>query len=565
MTQDSNWEKTDPALYEYSLLLAHFQRSTMRDLIPEVPHGQSVTEEEMDSWDATHNIDALDLRRLLLLNDASLQFIIRGARISQPLWLDRVITNSVLELQDCLLDDGLSVVEAQLPSLYVMRCHIRSSGSNALNARSVRISNELDIRGSVLRSDSSDPTIQLLNARIGANLILNGASISNTAGPALVGSPCRVDGAIFLRDEFNAVASDRTGAIQLLNADVESIQGSGASVINSSGPGLYASGMQVTHSVFLDETFRTEGQGAYGSVCMIGAKIGGQLGFRGAVLTNGSGPALNLDRSEIGDNLYLNQEFIAKGSGERATVRLFNTHVKGIIDFRDSEVSNSTIEGFRWVVDGLSYSGIPLLAESKDNRSAWLELFRSQTVEYSAQPYRQLAAAYQSGGDDGDVRAILMAQRRDQLYRNVLTRRTDRLWSRITRILLGYGYQPWRALIGLALVLGVSVGINVFVGGDGGLGRVPNASSTSGQSSSPNIQPTETVAYLQCSSVQKIGRGLDLGAPFLPVAPATPGACQPTQTQAGDIITITKWFLQSISWALAALFIVGFTGIVRKT
>jgi hypothetical protein len=43
------------------------------------------------------------------------------------------------------------------------------------------------------------------------------------------------------------------------------------------------------------------------------------------------------------------------------------------------------------------------------------------------------------------------------------------------------------------------------------------------------------------------------------------GSCQPTTTPAGDTLTTIPWALQLAARALAALFIAGFTGIVRKT
>lgn len=65
--------------------------------------------------------------------------------------------------------------------------------------------------------------------------------------------------------------------------------------------------------------------------------------------------------------------------------------------------------------------------------------------------------------------------------------------------------------------------------------------------------------------VQTIGRGLDLEAPFLPTMPAVAGGCQPTASVVGNVLTVARWMLRLIAWALAALFIAGFTGIVRKT
>ena len=75
----------------------------------------------------------------------------------------------------------------------------------------------------------------------------------------------------------------------------------------------------------------------------------------------------------------------------------------------------------------------------------WRELLRHGTLRYAAQPYQQLAAGYRARGDDRQARQTLMAQRDDQLARTDASWR-ERWWGRITKVTLGYGYQPWRAL-----------------------------------------------------------------------------------------------------------------------
>lgn len=63
--------------------------------------------------------------------------------------------------------------------------------------------------------------------------------------------------------------------------------------------------------------------------------------------------------------------------------------------------------------------------------------------------------------------------------------------------------------------------------------------------------------------IETVGRGLDLGAPLLPRAAST--ACAVTATDAGTVLMIGTWVMQVVSWAIAALFVAGFTGIVRRT
>jgi hypothetical protein len=67
-----------------------------------------------------------------------------------------------------------------------------------------------------------------------------------------------------------------------------------------------------------------------------------------------------------------------------------------------------------------------------------------------------------------------------------------------------------------------------------------------------------------CTLVQTIGRGVDLGIPFLPTVPALVGGRQPTASVVGEVLAVARWVSQLITWALAAFFIADFTGIVRK-
>jgi hypothetical protein len=182
-------------------------------------------------------------------------------------------------------------------------------------------------------------------------------------------------------------------------------------------------------------------------------------------------------------------------------------------------------------------------------------VLRQGTPAYGAQPYQQLAVAYRALGHDREVRAVLMTQRRDQIERGQLTR-SERSWARLTGVLLGYGYQPWRALIALAAVLTVSVILALVLGANGALALTAQATTA----------PTSTTTTgSPCTPVQTIARGLDLGTPFFPATRSTAGTCGTTASTTGDVLTITGWFLQLTAWALAALFIAGFTGIVRKT
>jgi hypothetical protein len=346
------------------------------------------------------------------------------------------------------------------------------------------------------------------------------------------------------------------GTICLMGAHVGGeLECRGAILRNPSGPALLADGIRVDRVVFLNDGFRAEGEGAGGVVRLLSGRIAGRLNCRGGHLTNPTGPALVADGLRTDGDVLLGNGFTATGTGSRGTIRLRDTRIAGGLELIGARVDSTSSPRHRWLLDGLTYTGVPRLAQH-DNRRALQELLRSATPSYAAQPYQQLSAAYRAEGHDADARAILMQQRRDQLDRGALTDWRDRWWTRATGVLLGYGYRPSRALLYLVGVLAVSVALAVVLGGHGALARTPEQTSPTTGSVLTPPRP--------CSTVQLVGKGLDLGTPFLSAARSGAGNCDITATASGDVLTVARWILQLAAWALAALFIAGFTGIVRR-
>jgi hypothetical protein len=195
-------------------------------------------------------------------------------------------------------------------------------------------------------------------------------------------------------------------------------------------------------------------------------------------------------------------------------------------------------------VDGLVYAGLPQLISP----GSWLRLLRDGTAAYTAQPYQQLASAQRAAGHDREARRALIQQRRDQIRRGALTGRTERAWGRFTGVVLGYGYQPWRALLGLLATFLLAVLAAVILGGHGGLAQVRTPPS-----------PTP----IGCTIVDRVGVGLDLGTPLVSTGART--RCDSTATATGESLAVAGWILRLLAWAFATLFIAGFTGAVRKT
>jgi hypothetical protein len=142
-----------------------------------------------------------------------------------------------------------------------------------------------------------------------------------------------------------------------------------------------------------------------------------------------------------------------------------------------------------------------------------------------------------------------MAQRDDQLTRTDASR-LERLWGRITKVTLGYGYQPWRALLFLAAVVVTSCALAVVLGAHGALVQT-GKTATPGRS---------------CTVVQQVSVGLDLNLPVgTTVARVDCDVTSYSASVTAAWLSAVGWVLRLLAWTFAALFIAGFTSAVRKT
>jgi hypothetical protein len=471
-------------------LVEHAGRGEWLDLAAD---DEDIDEAAMRSWGESRACRASVIRDILLgrlgaaIDPHGVR--LRGARITGRLDLDNLATDVWLKLEDCLLDEGVVARDARLPGLLLSGCQIEHPAKPPLDGTGLSC----------------------------GLLVLNGARV---------------------------IGHTRDGAVELLAAHVSGrFECTEVKLCNDSGPALDANTLRVGQNMLLSGEFT--GSGDHGAVCLLGARVGGGLVFDGAQLRNDSGPALLAESLHVGLHLLLRSGFTAAGGGEGAAVNLKAAQVAGHFQFAPARLEHKDDAQKRLAADGLTYAGVPERISAED----WRELLREGTPGYAAQPYQQLAAGYQALGDDRQARNTLMAQRDDQLAR-VPTRWTERHWGWITKITLGYGYQPWRALWFLAAVVALSCVLAVVLGSHGALAQTSNT-ATPGRS---------------CTLVQQVSVGLDLN---LPVGTSLAREnCDLTTDSASATATwlsVAGWVLRLLAWVFAALFIAGFTSAVRKT
>jgi hypothetical protein len=565
-------------------LVEHVERGEWLDLAGDEP----VDERAMRAWGADRAISATLLRDIVrgvaTATPDPRGLRLRGARITGRLDLAFITSAVPVVLNDCVLPEGLNTVDARLPHLDLEGCLIEHPTEVPLIATGLHTT-ELNLRR-VTVSAAAFAAVELLGAELG-DLDCWGATITNTAGIALAADDLRVHRKVSLGGGFTATSAAGTGAVELGNAELGDLLCFDATLHSEEGTALNGNNLHVHRQLMLYKGFRASGTGPGGAVDLDGAQLGEldcsdihvvnldgpafsaadvlvhrDVSFRRCQITNGGdGDAVTFDGAELGELACRSVTF---HSANDSALRVSNARVRRDLSLRDCVLTGGRmgcalhLEGthvggdlslYEWQLDsadperrlnveGLTYTALPV--EIPNDR--WLRLLRDATPWYAAQPYQYLAAVHRAAGHDSLARRVLMAQRRDQLHRRVLTGRAERAWVRFTGLVLGYGYQPWRALIGLLLVIAAAVTLAVVLGGRGGLAQVADPA-------------------LGCTVVERVGVGLDLGTPLL----STRTRCDTTTSAAGQVLVVSGWLLRLLAWGFATLFIAGFTSAVRRT
>ncbi|MDQ4102299.1 MAG: hypothetical protein M3186_00765 [Actinomycetota bacterium] len=209
-----------------------------------------------------------------------------------------------------------------------------------LRIQRARITGTLDLThvpaavGIELRACFFEHAVLLVSARL-PWLTLAGSQL-----PALDGDGFHVDGDVLLGDGFTATGQGDYGAVRLLGARVKGqLNFNGARLTNEAGPALIGDGLHVDGDMF-GGGFVASGHGELGVVRLPGAHIVGQLNLNGAELANQAGPALVGDGLHVDGGLVLAEGFTATGGYERGAVRLPGAHISGQLNLDGAALIN---------------------------------------------------------------------------------------------------------------------------------------------------------------------------------------------------------------------------------
>jgi hypothetical protein len=181
---------------------------------------------------------------------------------------------------------------------------------------------------------------------------------------------------------------------------------------------------------------------AEGEVRLLGAKVDGQLGLVGVQLTSQdpTQSCLSLIATEIDELILVFEEI-------EGIVDLTDARVRSLWDAERGKFAGKLPQELR--LQGFRYESLrePLSAKQ---RLGWVE--RSQRAQHHPGVYAELAEAYRRIGRRADARQVGIAnERRARQDGSALYR----AWSYLLWKTIRYGYENWRAGVGLLAVIAI--------------------------------------------------------------------------------------------------------------
>ncbi|HEX6457687.1 MAG TPA: hypothetical protein VF032_02115 [Thermoleophilaceae bacterium] len=410
-----------------------------------------------------------------------------------------------------------------------------------------------DSRGYAVRFEASGAT-SFFNATLKAQLTCRGGRFSNPGGDALSLYGTEIAGDALLDEvterfqaperlpyDAPALRFEAEGRLQLMAARVgHNLSLRGARISNSRGvfnPADYkaidATGLNVVSHLALDRLDAT------GQIDLTSASVGilNCADARLRFLDDNTPPDTPVFE---GHYLRVANEFTWQRVQTEGAVSLAHASVGSLRDDLPSWPAEAT------ELQGFAYGALASNPGWKE-RAAWLE---RQPVPVP-QPYRQLAAHYHSIGDDRSARKVNMERFNVHLRRPEPGRRLARAWRWMLRLSIGHGYEPWRALPILLVVVGIVWGTTALAARKG------------------NMVPTKPGVSTRVAANDCARRDYPCLQPLLyaadVVVPVLDFGQKASWRQAGGLgYRLVSPFGTFLGWFLTTLVIAGFTGVVRR-
>ncbi len=445
-----------------------------------------------------------------------------GAELAAPVYLIGCRLAAPLDLRDC-----------RAKSVTLSGSHVAG-----IDAEGLAVAGNLHLRAGF----TAKGEVRIVGARVGGDLSCRSARFENVEGYALTADRLDVKGGVFLSE---CIAK---GEVRFLGAKVVgNFDCSEASFENGEGCALNADRLDVKGNIFLSDC-TVKGGANFNS-----ATVGGDFDCANATFINPGQRALTLESLRVDKIIWLTFARPPIGS-----VNLAYVSAGQLLDSVQAWPAAGDL-----VLVGFEYGAFAGTAPTDwEDRLRWLglQLESHLKAEFKPQPWEQVVAVLRRMGHDVDARKIAIAKQ-DALLESGLR---SRLWSRLWHGFLGetikYGYESWRALIWMVVI--ILIGTVIF--------RDANRADL--------IVPAKERVYLDHRYEDAQGTWLppeypafsplvyaaDVFVPILDLHQETHWRPATSKGGWGWAVTIFMWFYILLGWVFTTVAVAGLTGLVRQ-
>ena len=501
-----------------------------------------------------------------------------GMQVGRDLWFDKAPDGTAFTSNGAIRLAAVNVTGS-------IRCQGAELNGSDADGDSL-VLNAAKVSGSVFLSNGfvAAGAVRLARADITGSVACGGARLGcDNERNSLIGDGLRVSRDVALDTDRGGFPFTATGAVRLTGADIAGqlkCQGTQLQGGDADGDSLVCNGVKVGGSVYLDRGFS-----ASGGVTFSRAGIAGSFHCRGAHLgPNGKGTALTLERMNVSGGVILDEGFTAvgaislRGAAVGRELRWAPQNVPTAVNMESARLQQLTDDwtggrsGGLWPKGTLRLAGLTYDGFGGDNPppvERRLDWIRSQygvaagngtgapaVMPFTAQPYKQLADVYRRAGQDDEAREVEIARRRDlRRYGNISRHRKILNW--VLDATIRYGYQTWRALVGLVALYAIAFAAFLFAQHQQGLIIASNTQAAA------HGHPTALQCAASYPCFYPAGYAVDIVFPLINLHQAENWRANGDRSWGWAWVSGT-WVATGLGWSLATLVAVGYTGLARR-
>ncbi|QUQ63629.1 hypothetical protein [Kutzneria sp. CA-103260] len=292
------------------------------DLVDVRPEGTDPTH----IWGPTRTVRAEVLRELLLACPPSLLghvggLQLAGARITGSLDLSHGRIDQPFAFLECWFDEPIDLSATRTQAVFIQDCRVPG-----INADGLRTDGELNLDGLLCTG-----RLDLDNAHVSGRLELSGARLFNPNGIALSAAAADFGRDVLLHRGFSAV-----GEVSLPGARIEGdFNLSTATISNLSDDAIYADSAKIGGNVLAGVEFR-----AIGRICFASATIGRDFILSDAILDCPEATAVAFDKMHVEGDLVANRSVVVGGFS------MMSARVDGQLGLNGTVLSNPGGDAF---------------------------------------------------------------------------------------------------------------------------------------------------------------------------------------------------------------------------